>query len=367
MQSLVNNQLSIFAEHNIPLGSIKYVGMTNLRDDWFCLGIGSAQAPDPLLSCVFKTELITRMRRALRSGLDIRFGPTIEYSKKPGKIVVVKSKKDPNIPRDDVYKSSTIHVGPGEPPGSVSKPTPKGKQVAAKPITTGRLLRPGGPKGGPAMNRPTAPRPIPQEPRAIPQPQAQPLVTANPVVAAAASAAQQRIPTAAAVPAGPPARNASTASSRPPPPPPPPPQPQPAASAEPTCKAKYDFAGTTDKELSVSTGEIVVIIRKEGNGWWLVKRLDSSTQGWAPSAYLEEIITKKVAPPPPRRPNGIEKKKPPAPPKRPGVAGTPDRNSAAGNSSSGASTSGESFAGGLAEAVGIPSPRTSRDANCRCS
>lgn len=359
MQSLVNNQLSIFAEHNIPLGSIKYVGMTNLRDDWFCLGIGSPQAPDPLLSCVFKTELITRMRKALRSSLDIRFGPTIEYSKKPGKIVVIKSKKDPSVPRDDVYKSSTIHVGPGEPPESVSKPTPKGKQVPAKPITTGRLLRPGGPKSGPTMNRPTAPRPIPQEPRAVPQP----VVAANPVVA---SAAQQRMPVAAAaVQASSPVRSASTASSRPPPPPPPPPQP--AASAEPTCKAKYDFAGTTDKELSVSTGEIVVIVRKEGNGWWLVKRLDSSTQGWAPSAYLEEIVTKKVAPPPPKRPNGIDKKKPPAPPKRPGVAGTPDRNSATGNSSSGASTNGESFAGGLAEAVRIPSARTCRDANCRCS
>ncbi|KAF8244950.1 hypothetical protein K440DRAFT_587846 [Wilcoxina mikolae CBS 423.85] len=358
VQALVNNQVSITAEHIIPIGSIKYVGMTNLRDDWFCLGIGSPHAPDPLISCVFKTELVTRLNRVLRAGIDVRIGPTIEYSKKPGKTVVVKSKKDPAIPRDDLYKSSTIHVGPGEAPNTPSRPTPKGKQQPAKPITTGKLLRPGGPNGGPAKNRSAAARPIPQEPRVVPQPRASAVVTPQPAVTlqptavpqpVAAAHVQQRKPVPAAGAAQAHARNASTASTRPPPPPPPPAAA--AASADPTCKAKYDFTGQSDKELSVAAGEVVVIVRKEGNGWWLVKRPDSDVQGWAPSAYLEEIIVKKVAPPPPKRPNGVDKKKPPAPPKRPGVAGTPDRNSAAGTSSSGASTSGESFAGGLAEAL----------------
>jgi myosin-1 len=101
-----------------------------------------------------------------------------------------------------------------------------------------------------------------------------------------------------------------------------------------------------------------MLIRKEGNGWWLVKKLETEEQGWAPSAYLEEIEVKKSVPPPPpppaSRPNGVVgKKKPPAPPKRPNVAAkavgvsTPDRNS------SGTSTSGDSFAGGLAEAVSV--------------
>ncbi|KAA8893142.1 myosin-1 [Sphaerosporella brunnea] len=349
-QALVNGQLAITAEHNIPVGSIKYVGMTNLRDDWFCMGIGSPQAPDPLISCVFKTELITRLKRVLRGSLDVRINATIEYSKKPGKMVVVKSKKDAAIPRDDVYKSSTICVGPGEPPNSTSRPTPKGKQLPAKPITTGKLLRPGGPNGGAAKNRPTAARPIPQEPRATPHPQPRAVpqpaaasAAALPLRPAQASPARKAVPAApaaaAAAAAAAHARTPSAASSRPPPPPPPPAAP---VVTEPQAKAKYDFTGTSDKELSVTTGEIVGLVRKEGNGWWLVKRLDGDAQGWAPSAYLEEIAAavapKKVAPPPPKRP----KPKAAVP-----AAATPDRGS------SGASTSGDSFAGGLAEAVSV--------------
>jgi hypothetical protein len=88
---------------------------------------------------------------------------SIEYNKKPGKPAQVKVVKDATVPRDDLYKSSTIHTGPGEPPNSISKPTPKGKQIAAKPITKGKLLRPGGPGGGPSKlaSRPAQPRPVP--------------------------------------------------------------------------------------------------------------------------------------------------------------------------------------------------------------
>lgn len=360
MQTLVNGQLSITAEYNIPLGSIKYVGMTNLRDDWFCLGVGSPNTPDPLISCVFKTELITRLKKANPAGFEIRIGPTIEYSKKPGKLAVIKSMKDPTVPRDDLYKSSTIHVGPGEPPNSTSKPTPKGKQLAAKPITTGKLLRPGGPSGGPAKNRPTAARPIPQEAR-LPQPRAAQQTINHPVnhtvnhpTAPVHPTPIVRKPLASVAATH--NRAGSSGSSKGPPPPPPPP-PAAAASSEPMAQAKFEFNGQSDKEMSVAFDEVVELLRKEENGWWLVKRVGAEEQGWAPSAYLKEIIVAKKAPPPPPRPNGVGKAKPPAPPKRPGVAGNPDRNSGgAGAGSSGASTSGESFAGGLAEAVSIPNP-----------
>ncbi|KAI5846829.1 myosin IC heavy chain [Tricharina praecox] len=344
-QAVVNGQLSITAEHNIPIGAIKFIGMTNLRDDWFCLGIGSPQAPDPLISCVFKTELITQLNIILKAGIEIRINPTIEYSKKPGKKAIVKSKKDPTVPRDDLYKSSTIHVGPGEPPNSTSKPTPKGKQQPAKPITTGKLLRPGGPKGGAGNSRPAAARPLPQEQRPTPQPIANVAVRPAPATSHATPVRKPVAPTVTAAVASH-ARTPSTASTRPPPPPPPPPVEAPPPSADPMCKAKFDFVGSTSQELSVAFGDVVALLQKNDNGWWLVKRLDSNAQGWAPSEYLEEVAPppKKAAPPPPKRPN-----KPPAPPKRPGVAGTPDRNSATG--SSGASTSGDSFAGGLAEAL----------------
>ena len=160
----------------------------------------------------------------------------------------IKVVKDPAIARDDTYKSGTIHTGPGEPPNSVSKPTPKGKQVAAKPITKGKLLRPGGPGGGPSKlaGRPAQPRQI------------------TPVAAAQPSAGLQ--PSASLLNGISHARNASSSSGRVPPPPPPPPPAAPPASREPTYRALYDFAGQSAGELSMSKDEIILVTQKESNG-----------------------------------------------------------------------------------------------------
>ncbi|KAI5799041.1 myosin I MyoA [Geopyxis carbonaria] len=318
IQAVVNGQLTISSERTIPVSSIKYMSMTNLRDDWFSLGIGSPEQPDPLLWCVLKTELANCIHK-LNPGCQLRFGPEIEYSKKPGKIVKIKSQKHPDsdatVPENfDLYKSSTIHVRQGLDPNTPFRPTPKGKQVAAKPITKGKLLRPGGPKGG--ANRPPAARPLPQETRPVPQPRAHP-TSAPPLP-------RPRAPH--------------------PHPPPPPAAATPPPPAEPRAKAKFDFAGSTDKELSVSAGETVELVKKETNGWWLVKRLGSDEQGWAPTAYFDEL--------PPAPAGGVPKKKPPpAPPKRPkkpvavnGAGG------GAGERSSGGSGD-PSFAGGLAQAL----------------
>lgn len=308
---------------------------------------------------------------------------SIEYNKKPGKPAQVKVIKDPAVARDDLYKSGTIHTGPGEPPNSVSKPTPKGKQIAAKPITKGKLLRPGGPGGAPSKlaSRPAQPRPVPTpaatQPRAVPQPAvSQPKPVPHPVAALSNGAASH-------------ARTASSASTRtPPPPPPPPPQaaPQP---KEPRYKALYDFAGQSAGELSLGKDEIILVTQKENNGmstptliarqktsniltkgvigWWLASRLDKSASGWAPSAYLEEVVQRVAAPPPPPAPparpvNGAAggKPKPPAPPaKRPAARKAVNGDSArdSGYSGSGGSTmesardSSGSIAGGLAEAL----------------
>lgn len=183
----------------------------------------------------------------------------IEYNKKPGKPAQVKVVKDPAVPRDDLYKSGTIHVGPGESPNSVSKPTPKGKQVAAKPITKGKLLRPGGPGGGPSKlaSRPAQSRPMPtpaaSQPRAVPQPAAVPQS-----VAALSNGTGAH------------ARTASAASNRvPPPPPPPPAAAAPAQPKEPRYKALYDFAGQSAGELSIGKDEIILVTQKENNGMYL--------------------------------------------------------------------------------------------------
>ena len=73
-QALINRQLSIQTERTIPLGAIKFVSTSNLKDDWFSLGVGSPQEPDPLLSCIFKTEFFTQLRQATRGSVAMKIG-----------------------------------------------------------------------------------------------------------------------------------------------------------------------------------------------------------------------------------------------------------------------------------------------------
>lgn len=165
-------------------------------------------------------------------------------------MVTVKAVKDPQAGNVDSYKSSTIHTSAGEPPSSVSKPTPRPKQVAARPVTKGKLLRPGGPSGGPSKLSAAARRPVPA---AQPLPQSTPAATPQPRIVpqpvAATAAAHTRTESAGSVRA----------------PPPPPPSAPPAAS-KPTAKVLYDFNSDRSNELSIRTGEIVQIMSKEGNG-----------------------------------------------------------------------------------------------------
>lgn len=383
-QILVNNQLQISAERTVPIGAIKAVSTSNLKDDWFSLIIGG-QEPDPLINCVFKTEFFTHLQTALRGQLNLKVSENIEYNKKPGKLATVKAIKDPAAsPNVDTYKSHTIHTSPGEPPSSVSKPTPKAKQVAARPVTKGKLLRPGGPGGGPSKlaSRPASrPTPKPQ-----PLPQSQP-ATAQPIPAPQPAAVPRPVPQPVAAAAASHTRNASSGSVRAPPPPPPA---SPPAPKKATAKALYDFTSAQSNELDIRAGDVVQIVSKEGNGWWLCMNMATSVQGWTPQAYLEEQVapTPKPAPPPPPpaapraspvpSANGAAataaaakaKPAPPAPPaKRPNMAGrkavpapppAPRDSAVSMNSqdSSGGSgrgtpnsTSNASLAGGLAEAL----------------
>lgn len=75
-QALVNRQINIIAERTIPVGSIKYVSCTTLKDDWFSIGVGSPQEPDPLVNCVFKTEFFTHLTNVLRGSLTLKIGDT---------------------------------------------------------------------------------------------------------------------------------------------------------------------------------------------------------------------------------------------------------------------------------------------------
>lgn len=242
VQNFVNNSLVISAERTIPIGAIKYISCTTLKDDWFSLGVGSAQEPDPLLNCVFKTEFFLQFKYVSLGSFSLKIGDSIEYNKKPGKPTLVKAVKDPAIPRDDIYKSGQIHTSQGEPPSSLSRPTPKGKAVA-RPITTGKLLRPGGPGASSTVTSRPKPRAAPAAatPRSIPAaPKPAPVSAAN---GTANPSAPSRL--------------------APPPPPPPPPA---AASDKPMARAKYDFASTEANKLSITAGEIVEIMQKADNG-----------------------------------------------------------------------------------------------------
>lgn len=75
-QVLVNRQVSIQAERVMAIGAIKFISCSSLKDDWFALGVGSPQEPDPLINCVFKTEFFTHFRTATRGSLDLRIGET---------------------------------------------------------------------------------------------------------------------------------------------------------------------------------------------------------------------------------------------------------------------------------------------------
>lgn len=237
------------AERTINLGSIKYVSASTCRDDWFSLGIGSQQEPDPLLDCVFKTELFTHMSRAMPGGFNLKLSDSIEYAKKPGKMQIIKVLKDSTV-REDFYKSGAIHTTQGEPANSVSRPLPKGKPIPAKPFTKGRLIRPGGPGGRPSKFANTVRN-------------TKPAAQAQPVASHGRTATQQ--PQEVVVPSHT-RTQASAAANRAVPPPPPPvaaPAPKP---AEPLYRAVYDFEGQSANELSLHKDDVVTIVQKENNG-----------------------------------------------------------------------------------------------------
>lgn len=72
VQSIVNRQLSISSERTIPIGAIKFVGTSTLKDDWFSLGVSSPQEPDPLINCIFKTEFFTHLRNVVPGGINLK-------------------------------------------------------------------------------------------------------------------------------------------------------------------------------------------------------------------------------------------------------------------------------------------------------
>ncbi|KDR85724.1 hypothetical protein GALMADRAFT_234780 [Galerina marginata CBS 339.88] len=275
-------------ERKIPLVTIKSLSMSNLRDDWIVINANASEEGDPIISCVFKTELVTQLVKLTQSNINLLIGPMVDYAKKKDKRAQIKFIKDETVPRNDLYKSHTVHVPSGEPPSSLSRPPAKRKPGVVRPITQGKLLRAGGPDKKPQASRPKpAAQRLPGHTTTganKPTPPLPPTSTSTP---AATTTSRTKPPPPA------PPRNVAP----PPPPPPPPRQPE-----VPRYKAKFAFEGQ-EGEMSLKKDDIVELVEKDDNGWWLVKK--NGAEGWAPNNYLELVAPEPAAhaapPPPPRK------------------------------------------------------------------
>ncbi|PBK76854.1 hypothetical protein ARMSODRAFT_1012068 [Armillaria solidipes] len=279
-------QVQQMLERKIPLVTIKSIAMSNLRDDWMSLNVNASEEGDPVFSCYFKTELAANLMQLTHGSITLNIGPIIDYAKKKEKRAQITVVRDETIKKDDVYKSHTVRVPSGEPAGSLSRPPAKRKAGVVRPITQGKLLKAGGP------SKPSGNRPKPTV-RALPG------KVASPVSVATSS------PTLKPKPKPAPSSATSSNGSRPPPAPPrnvappPPPPPPPAVPAVPLYRAKFAFDGQ-EGEMSLKKDDLVELVEKDDNGWWLVKK--DGVEGWAPYNYLELEPPKAApAPPPPPR------------------------------------------------------------------
>eukprot|EP00051_Salpingoeca_urceolata_P013952 m.176761 g.176761 ORF g.176761 m.176761 type:complete len:559 (-) comp17952_c3_seq2:882-2558(-) len=92
----------------------------------------------------------------------------------------------------------------------------------------------------------------------------------------------------------------------------------PAAKKEapkPKCKAMFEYTAEHDDELSLKVGDVIVIIqKKEGEGWW-EGDLNGKT-GWFPDNFVEELPLEEPAPPtkvavqPPSKPAPVKEAAP---------------------------------------------------------
>ncbi|KTW30754.1 hypothetical protein T552_00466 [Pneumocystis carinii B80] len=231
--AVINKQLDIFVERSIELNSIRYVSLSSLSDDWVCLKLDNRNEADLFFSCVFKTELITRLKHLLYN-FNLQIGPTIEYNKRQGKISTIKFVINPTICTNSIYKSGIVHVLPGEPSNSLPKTTLKKKTIRCET-----------PKIGTSNLFPFK----------------------NSFTSEANSSDKKKYISI------PPLRKSPT---------------PPINNLGPYYIALYDFQGQSSNEMSFKKDEILYIIHKETNGWWLARK--DELEGWVPENYLKERL-----------------------------------------------------------------------------
>ncbi|EIE91065.1 hypothetical protein G6F46_008504 [Rhizopus delemar] len=262
--------LTMVDEKVISLNVITGISVSTLQDDWVILHIDSSPEGDTILQCTFKTELLAHICQQTGGRVKVTVIPQIPYAKKGGKTVTMKFVKDETAKGDGIYKSHVVKICSGEPPSSQSAPPCARKQRTSTKRNA----------------------PVPKKANNMPRPAVNRLAPTN-------------IAVSRSVPAPPPP---PTAISTPPPPPPAPP----AAPSLPQFKAIYPFKSQEQGEIAFEKGDILEIIEKDENGWWLARK--DGIEGWVPNNYLEEYIAPKpVASPPPPPPPA--RRAAPSPPK----------------------------------------------------
>jgi len=280
-------------ERRINLASIQGFGMSPYMDEAIILYIPSEY--DAVLFCIFKTELATHLAWLARGNIAVEISPALEFNKKPGKKSKITFAKDEMVQKEFIMKKGVVLIGSGRPPSSVSDPPCRRNEPPPRPVTTGKLLRKGGP-GQPPGGAPkavaikpvgTASKPsggnpapvIPKQPAAAPAPVIPKQAAPAPVI--------PKQPAAAPAPVIP--KQAA-----------PPPQQQ--QSKHPRFKAIFPYEAQDEGEISFPVGAILEISEMDENGWWCAKFEDK--EGWIPSNYLEPIVeqptpTPKPVPPKP--------------------------------------------------------------------
>ncbi|KAF7724587.1 class II myosin [Apophysomyces ossiformis] len=253
--------LQMVDEKVLSLNVISAVSVSTLRDDWVVLHVDGSPDGDTIISCYFKTEMISHMLQQTGGRIKVNIEQQIQYAKKGGKAVTMKFIKDETIKKDDIYKSHVVRVPSGEPANSASFPPCAQKPKAA------------------SSSRPAASK-KPAAARSVPRPAAAPT---GPSVSRPVSV------------------QAPVASVRAPPPPPPPAAPSPPTTPSlPMYKAIYPFQSQESGEIAFEKDDVFEIVEKDDNGWWLAKK--DGKEGWVPSNYLEEYIAPKPAAAPPAPP-----------------------------------------------------------------
>ncbi|KAJ3348930.1 class II myosin [Allomyces javanicus] len=255
-------------EKKVQLRDITAATLTAFQDDFLLLHVNGDD--DWLITCPFKTELVAYLVYQNKTPVKIA-NELIMTNKKEKKSHTFKAVLDPSLKVAWEFKKDKIHAAPGQPASSVTKPPCRKKPRA-----------------------PTAAKAKAKKPVVATRQTTKPVATSRPAATASSSYAA---PVAVAA-------VAAAAATSPPPTrarPTPPPTARRSTPAKPMFKVLFPFAGQDTGELSVAAGDLVDVLRREENGWWLAKT-NAGDEGWVPSNYLEEVPVEAAPVPPPAPP-----------------------------------------------------------------